>query len=58
MFFGVAIDSKSVIHFFRPVLETPDNPEKINFSGLSKFSGVGVKNGLQHLFWQVKKPLY
>ena len=34
------VDSKSEIHFFRPALENPDNPEKTNFSGLSRFSGV------------------
>ena len=40
-FWGV--DSKSAIHFFRPALENPDNPEKIIFSGLSRFTGVGLK---------------
>ena len=38
VFWGV--DSKFEIHFFRPALENPDNPEKTNFSGLSRFSGV------------------
>ena len=33
MFFS-GVDSKSEIHFFRPALENPDNPEKTNFSGL------------------------
>ena len=37
---GWGVDSKSEIHFFRPALENPDNPEKTNFSGLSRFSGV------------------
>ena len=36
-------DFKSAIRFFRPALETPDNPEKTNFSGMSRFSRVGLK---------------
>ena len=31
------VNSKSAISFFQPALETPDNAEKINFSGLSSF---------------------
>ena len=40
-FWGV--DSKSAIHFFWRALENPDNPEKTIFSGLSRFSGVGLE---------------
>ena len=41
VFWGV--DSKSTIRFFRSALEDPDNPENNEFSGLSRFSGVGLK---------------
>ena len=37
------VDFKYAIHFFRPALENPDNPEKTNFSKLSRFSGVELK---------------
>ena len=30
---GWGVDSKSEIHFFRPALENPYNPEKTIFSG-------------------------
>ena len=40
--FGVYIPNLQSI-FFRPALENPDNPENTKFSGLSRFSGVGLK---------------
>ena len=56
VFWGV--DSKSAIHFFRPALENPDNPEKANFSGLSRFSGVGLKKmDFSICFGRSKNPL-
>ena len=53
-------DSKSAIHFFRPALENPDNDnsEKINFSGLSRFSGVVLKKWTSAFFSAGQKTLY
>ena len=51
------VDSESAIHFFRPALETPDNPEKtIFFRIIEVFRYRTKKIVLQHLFRQVKKP--
>ena len=41
VFWGV--DSKSAIRFFRSALKNTDNPENTDFSGLPRFSGVGMK---------------
>ena len=48
VFWGV--DSKSAIHFFRPALENPHNPEKTFFPDYRGFLVSDYKNGLQHLF--------
>ena len=42
MIFIVQISNLQSV-FFRPALETPDNLEKTNFSGMSRFSRVGLK---------------
>ena len=53
----LGVDSKSGIHFFRPALENPDNPE-IFFSLLSRFSGVGRKKMDFRICFGRSKTLY
>ena len=56
MFFAVQIPNLQSV-FFRLALENTDNPEKTNFSGLSRFSGVGLNMGFIICFGSSKKPL-
>ena len=53
VFWGV--DSKSAINFFRSAMENPVNPEKINFSGLSRFFGAGLKKWTSAFVWAGQK---